>query len=232
LATKFTGIAWQAPTKPALLCYFAPTMSYRSPQDIAKYRRRRTFTALLAIFLLAFSYIGVSKFWAAVQDRISASDKVVPSNPISSTPTVKHTAEEVPACTDEETAVAVVLDANTNEFDLKSNILIHATITNTSPHKCLRDIGSKSNEIAVFDSNNKQVWSSDTCPVKQEINLAELQPGDIARITLTWGGNSDPSKCGKTANHVPAGEYTIVASNGKAKSEPLPIIFSTTTPTN
>ncbi|MEY4347991.1 MAG: hypothetical protein RIS43_410 [Actinomycetota bacterium] len=206
-------------------------MSYRSPQEVAKYRRRRTFTALLAIFLLAFGYLGVNKLWSAVQERITASDKVVPSNPITPTPSVKHTTQQVPACSDEETIVSVVLDANTNEFDLTSNVLIHATITNASTQKCLRDIGSKSNEIAVFDANNKQVWSSDTCPVKQEINLVELQPGDIARITLTWGGNSDPTKCGKTAKHVPAGDYTIVASNGNAKSEPLPIIFSTTTPT-
>jgi hypothetical protein len=203
----------------------------RSARDAAKFRRRRIMVAVLCVVLPIVAVKGISAGWSVVQQRIAASDKVVPSNPITPSHTSTHKVAQVDACADTDIAVAAILDANSDVFDMNTNVVIHATITNISSQKCLRDVGSKANEIRVLDNKGKQVWSSDTCPVKQVINLVELQPGDIARVTLTWGGNVDPRKCGKTAGHVVAGAYSIVARNGNAESEPLPLSFVAATPT-
>ena len=195
------------------------------------YRRRRIMVGILAVVVVFMASKLVSAAWGFVQQRWEASASVTPSNPISATPTHTRNVEEVPACAEDEIAVSVFLDQDSTIFDMKTNVLIHATITNMAQEKCLRDVGSTANEIRVLDSAGKQVWSSDTCPVKETINLVELMPQDVARITLTWGGNVDPTKCGKLANHVAAGDYSIVALNGKAESQPLPISFVATTAT-
>ena len=203
----------------------------RSARETAKFRRRRIVLSLMVLLLIFGAVKVVGGAWVLVQEKIAASDKVVPSNPITPSSSSTRKVATIDACSDSDIAVAAILDADSNVFDLATNITIHATITNISSTKCLRDVGSKANEIVVIDAQGKQVWSSDTCPVKQVINLVELQPGDVARVTLTWGGNVDPRKCGKTAGHVPVGEYAIVARNGNAESEPLPMTFSAATPT-
>ena len=203
----------------------------RSARETAKFRRRRIVLSLMVLLLVFGAVKVVGGAWVLVQEKIAASDKVVPSNPITPSSSSTRKVATIDACSDSDIAVAAILDADSNVFDLATNITIHATITNISSTKCLRDVGSKANEIVVIDAQGKQVWSSDTCPVKQVINLVELQPGDVARVTLTWGGNVDPRKCGKTAGHVPVGEYAIVARNGNAESEPLPMTFSVATPT-
>ena len=239
---NFTGVAWHHLSRTAHLRYLARTMtlppqdsrrgrSQRTAREVAKFRRRRVFLAVAVVVFSVLVYKGVAGAWSVVQERIAASDKVVPSNPITPSTSSTRKIAEIDACADSDISVAAILDADTNIFDLTTNVIIHATISNISSKKCLRDVGSKANEIVVLDAKGKQVWSSDTCPVKQVINLVELQPGDVARVTLTWGGNVDPRKCGKTAGHVAVGDYAIVARNGKAESEPLPISFSVATPT-
>jgi hypothetical protein len=189
------------------------------------YRRRRIAVAVILI-IAVFGFMKlVSAVAAVVQEKWEAADKVTPSNPITSSAPPTNNVADIKACADTDIAVQAFFDTESSEFDVTTDVVIHATITNISQEKCARDIGSKSNEIIVLDSNNQQIWSSDFCPVKQQINLAELQPGDVARVTLTWGGNVNPKKCGKTAAHVALGNYSIVARNGETESEPLPLIF-------
>ena len=109
-------------------------------------------------------------------------------------------------CNDDDISVAVGFEGKTN-FTSEEVIVIDATFTSTASSACLRDVGARANEIYVENSNNKKVWSTDTCP------------GNTYRTTITWGGNVDPKVCGKDAKHLTAGEYGIYARNGNAISE-------------
>ncbi len=127
-------------------------------------------------------------------------------------------------CNDEDISVAIGFEDKTS-FTSEEVIVIDATFTLTGNSSCLRDVGARANEIYVVNANNKKVWSTNTCPVNNKSNLVEMNPGNIYRTTITWGGNVDPKTCGKDAKHVASGEYGIYASNGKAISERATITF-------
>jgi hypothetical protein len=157
-----------------------------------------------------------------VSDTISSRNAAEPTD--TANPTQGQTSNTTKACDDTDIDVTVdVADGPTFTFD--ETVTLSATITNIGLKSCLRDVGARANEVFVTNADGELVWSSNRCPANKKINLVEMAPMDVYQVVVSWGGFKNPTTCGETADHVPAGTFQITARNGDAQAEPATITF-------
>lgn len=178
----------------------------------------------LALVVVIGLFFGVFKIIQASVSLISDAFSKTPAQTQTIEPTKSEPDDKLQKCSDEDIAVALGFEGKTS-FTSEEVIVIDATFTLVQNGPCLRDVGARANEIYVVNSENKKVWSTNTCPVNNKSNLVEMNSGNTYRTTVTWAGNVDPKECGKDAKHLSPGEYGIYARNGNAISERAVITF-------
>lgn len=181
----------------------------------------RRVLAVIVLFAISFGAFKI------IQSSISfVSDAFAQQSEPTETPQPSQSSPsyELQKCNDEDISVAVGFEGKTS-FTSEEVIVIDATFTLMQNGPCLRDVGARANEIYVVNSENKKVWSTNTCPVNNKSNLVEMNSGNTYRTTITWAGTVDPKECGKEAKHLSPGTYGIYASNGNAVSERAAITF-------
>lgn len=98
-------------------------------------------------------------------------------------------------------------------------LTIEVTLTNTSAVPCVRDVGSKAQEVQVR-SGGERLWSSDDCAGVGDAGKRSLQPGEVVTSRVTWDGKASTSGCKSGSSTVPAGKYQVVARCGELWSKP------------
>ena len=194
--------------------------SPRPPRPTARQLAvRRTVALVLVIAMATGAFTLLRGMATALSERFAATS---PSPTVSETSTRGESSkprEELKACEDADITIeASVTDGP--EFSIGDTPTIRAIISNSSAATCLRDVGSRANEVYVVNADGYRVWSSNRCPVKQSARLVELAPGARYQITVIWPGTRNPKKCGELAAAVAPGEFSVFVSNGSAVSEP------------
>lgn len=190
-----------------------------TPQQLLV-RRVVALLILVAVITVAFSLI------RALVESVSA--RFAEATPTPTLTTSKSTApprEDLVACADADIQIDVTLEEG-NEYTAGDTATVQAVITNVGGSTCLRDVGSRANEVYVVDAEGYRVWSSNRCPVKQKSRLVEMGAGARYQVTVIWPGTRNPKKCGELAAAVKPGEFSVFVSNGSAVSEPAPLTLN------
>lgn len=186
-----------------------------TPRQLAV-RRALALLVLVALVTGAFTIVrsvatAFSERFAAAAASPTSSDSTEPGRP---------SREPLTACKDSQIGIeASVSDGP--DFAIGDTPTVRAIISNRSDTACLRDVGSRANEVYVVNADGYRVWSSNRCPVKQSARLVELTPGARYQLTVVWPGTRNPKKCGELAQAVAPGEFSVFVSNGSAVSEPV-----------
>lgn len=99
-------------------------------------------------------------------------------------------------------------------------LTIEFRVTNAAAVSCVRDVGSKAQEVQI-KAGGERLWSSDDCAGSGEAAKRTLQPGEVVTSRMTWDGKTSTPGCKKGARTVPSGKYQVVARLGSAWSEPV-----------
>jgi cytoskeletal protein RodZ len=210
----------------------------KRPLSPEVYRRRRIIVGVMTLVVAVLLYQLFMGVLGLVGNLIAPPAEASPqqtqsqttSDPTTQEPTSDPTTDptestKIEACDLANIAVSIEISGGP-QFTVDESVIIKATIKNTGPRTCRRDVGAASNEIYVQNSASKEVWSSDRCPITNDKALVSMVPGSEYRIRLEWNGTSNPTQCDRQGSHVPAGEYLVFARNGNAKSAAAVITFT------
>ncbi|GIG70293.1 hypothetical protein Pen01_65880 [Phytomonospora endophytica] len=99
-------------------------------------------------------------------------------------------------------------------------LTIEFRATNAAAVSCVRDVGSKAQEVQV-KAGGERLWSSDDCAGSGESSKRTLQPGEVVTSRMTWDGKTSTPGCKKSPRVVPSGKYQVMARLGSAWSKPV-----------
>ena len=180
---------------------------------------RRAAALLIVIAALTGLFVVARGMATSLAERFAEAAPTDSSSVSASPKQSKPPKHELKACRDADISIdASITDGP--DFTVGDTPTVRAIISNVSSATCLRDVGSRANEVYVVNSDGYRVWSSNRCPVKQSARLVELAPGARYQITVIWPGTRNPKKCGELATAVAPGEFSVFVSNGNAVSEP------------
>lgn len=119
-------------------------------------------------------------------------------------------------CTD--AAIEVTAETDARRYQVGATPRLTMTIKNVGDIACLRDVGTKANELEIT-SGGFHVWSSDDCAKNSRPKVVTLQPGDVVASSITWDGRLSQKGCPATDRSAKAGRYDLIARNGEVRSE-------------
>lgn len=189
-----------------------------TPKQLAA---RWTVVLLIVIAVGALAFSLMRALVNTVSERFAATSP-------SSTPTLSNSTPprgELSACADSDISISVTLEGGP-DYKVGDTPTVRAVISNSGSQTCLRDVGSRANEVYVVNADGYRVWSSNRCPVKPKARLVEMKPGSRYQLTVIWPGTRNPKKCGELAAAVKPGEFSVFVSNGSAVSEPAPLTLN------
>jgi hypothetical protein len=137
------------------------------------------------------------------------------------TPTNSATGTAGP-CPDSAIKVRVTTDAASYPAGVDPTFTL--SVVNTTDQPCLRDVGSKAEELVVT-SGQARVWSSDDCNPPGSANVTELQPGQPVTVSVSWGRESSQPGCPTPAQSATAGTYEVTGRVGSATSKPTTFVL-------
>ena len=126
-------------------------------------------------------------------------------------------------CTDEE--IKVTVEASETTFAV-GTVQFRIRIAHNADRACRRDVGGSLRELyLVRGTGAERVWSSQDCASPTGHEVVELSSGIERTHYIEFAGRST-SECdqGDAAGpELPPGQYTLYASLGTARSEPVTI---------
>jgi len=188
-----------------------------------------------AAFVLAIFTLAMGAWWAL--DAIRSSDapptaEVVAAEPAASAQSSAAAGADEPSavpsgetevaenntkeCTD--AAIEVTAETDARRYQVGATPRLTMTIKNIGDIACLRDVGTKANELEIT-SGGFHVWSSDDCATNSRPKVVTLQPGDVVASSITWDGRLSQKGCPATDRSAKAGRYDLIARNGEVRSE-------------
>jgi hypothetical protein len=123
----------------------------------------------------------------------------------------------VEPCKDGDLALAAM--AEKPAYPVGTQPRLKLSITNVSARDCLRDLGSKEQELIVT-AGARRIWSSDDCSLSRETDKRVLRPGEKRVYGLRWSARTSQPGCPKTRTAVGADTYQVVARLGVMRSKP------------
>jgi hypothetical protein len=100
---------------------------------------------------------------------------------------------------------------------------LRLTVRNTSNRTCLRDVGSRPQEIAVIQGSTL-IWSSDHCGSPQAPDVRLFGPNVEARFMVQWSSyRVAPDDCRVANRPAPPGTYQVLARLDNVVSSPTPL---------
>ncbi|MDI2030734.1 hypothetical protein QFW96_19020 [Saccharopolyspora sp. TS4A08] len=125
------------------------------------------------------------------------------------------------ACPDE--VVRVAAEVGQPAFRAGERIGLAATVTNTGPQRCGRDLNRMLREIEVTTPAGRHVWSSNDCYAESTNEQPVLEPGKPVRNDVLWSGLTSVPGCAVEGQKpVPPGDYQVVARLTSITSAPVP----------
>ena len=206
-------------------------MSPVGPEAPTVYWVRRGAVALVALTVLIGLWwlIGggsssdpVSNPSPAVSASASPAATAV-ATPVASTPALVPVSDPTAPCPDANIEVTATSDSST--YVVGSTPRLTLGIQNMGTFACTRDIGPKSNALAVT-SGGYPVWSSDDCDASDVVKDSVLQPGQLFRTTITWDGRKAAASCDKQGAFAKAGTYDVSGTNGAVESVKTPFAIT------
>lgn len=149
-----------------------------------------------------------------------------PSSPATGHPPVASSKPPVDPglCTDEE--IKVTVEASETTFAVGETVQFRIRIAHNADRACRRDVGGSLRELyLVRGTGAERVWSSQDCASPTGHEVVELSSGIERTHYIEFAGRST-SECdqGDAAGpELPPGQYTLYASLGTARSEPVTI---------
>lgn len=206
------------------------------PEPSMVYWVRRGTVLLIVVTLLlgAWWFLG-SRTSAAPGDPASVTQEVTPGADVEgavaeggdvASEEAATVSGEPTECADSAIEVTATTDSSTYRVGQQDPVLT-LTITNVGDVPCLRDIGSKANELKIT-SGGYHVWSSDDCATDEQENITLMEPGQQAVSSLTWKSRLSQKGCpddGK-GRKAKAGRYEVVGRNLAVESEGVPFALS------
>lgn len=127
-------------------------------------------------------------------------------------------------CTDEE--ILVTAEASQTTFAVGDSVTFQIRIAHRADRPCHRDVGGSLRELYLVQGTGaERVWSSQDCANPTGNLVVELSGGverthEIAFVGLGTSECDDEEAAGP---RLAPGQYTLFASLGTARSEPVPI---------
>ena len=154
----------------------------------------------------------------------SATSSVTPvASPIASSTALVPVSDPTALCPDANIEVTATTDSST--YIVGSTPRLTLGIQNIGAFACTRDIGPKSNALAVT-SGGYPVWSSDDCEASDVVKESVLQPGQLFRTTITWDGRKSATSCDAQGAFAKAGTYDVSGINGAVESVKTPFAIT------
>jgi hypothetical protein len=206
-------------------------MSPIGPEAPTVYWVRRGAVALVALTLVLgvwWMFRGDSSAEPTAQPTPAVSASSTPAASVQATPSASGTAlvpvsDPTVACPDANIQVTATSDSST--YVVGSTPRLTLGIQNIGTFACTRDIGPKSNALAVT-SGGYPVWSSDDCDASDVVKDSVLQPGQLFRTTITWDGRKSAASCNAQGAFAKAGTYDVSGTNGAVTSVKTPFAIT------
>jgi len=208
------------------------------PLPPAVYWRRRALVlagALLVLFLIVRVWQAAAPAGEPAAESSPGATTAPPSSPDTPTP-LPATVDDTPAasgnepvpdpefCTDQE--ILVTAEASETTFPVGDTVTFTIRISHNADRSCRRDVGGSLRDLyLVRGTGAERVWSSRDCANPTGHLVVELSSGVERTHHIDFVGRST-SECdgGNAAGPLlPPGQYTLYASLGTARSEPVTI---------
>ena len=145
------------------------------------------------------------------------------ATPVASSTALVPVSDPTAPCPDANIEVTATSDSST--YVVGSTPRLTLGIQNIGAFACTRDIGPKSNALAVT-SGGYPVWSSDDCDASSVVKDSVLQPGQLFRTTITWDGRKSSGDCNAQGAFAKAGTYDVSGTNGAVESVKTPFAIT------
>ncbi len=206
-------------------------MSPVGPEAPTVYWVRRGAVVLVVLTVLIglwWMFSGGSSSEPAAKPTPAASASATPTATPVATPVASSTAlvpvgDPTAPCPDANIEVTATSDSST--YVVGSTPRLTLGIQNIGAFACTRDIGPKSNALAVT-SGGYPIWSSDDCDASTLVKDSVLQPGQLFRTTITWDGRKSGGDCKTQGPFAKAGTYDVSGTNGAVESAKTPFALT------
>ena len=184
--------------------------------------------ALTVVIGLWWMFSGGSSSEPSVSPSPIASASTTPAvtpvaSPTASSTVLTPVSDPTALCPDASIEVTATTDSST--YVVGSTPRLTLGIQNIGTFACTRDIGPKSNALAVT-SGGYPVWSSDDCDASNVVKESVLQPGQLFRTTITWDGRKTAASCDAQGAFAKAGTYDVSGINAAVESVKTPFAIT------